>query len=202
MDILWTLFKSLTGIFASVLLLRACIFAARIPPFHPLAQALLRITLRPTAWIAGLLPPKPPFDRPALITALVLAVLLVVARMALAGLLPGQGMSAANPNPIGLIAYGSLLAVVQSLEWLLQLGFLILLGDVLMGLFGSSPQAESLRDLLSRLAAPLLKPIRARLNVRGGGFDFSPLVAMLAIQAVLIANTSLEQQLWKKLLLG
>ncbi len=200
MDIVWILVKSLTGIFATVLLLRACIFAARIPPFHPLVQAILKLTLRPTAWIAGLLPPRPPWDRPAILTAVVLALLLVIARLALGGLLPGQGPVQVQPNALAI--YGSLLALVQTLEWLVQLGFLILLGDALMSIFGSSPQAEPLRQLLHQLAAPILRPIRARLNLTGGGFDFSPLLAMLAMQVVLMANSGLEQRLWKQLLLG
>jgi YggT family protein len=73
-----------------------------------------------------------------------------------------------------------LIAVAQILNIVLWLYFWILIGLVVVSWMQTDPSNPIVR-FLHAATAPVLEPVRERMPVSAGGFDFSPVVVWLAV---------------------
>ncbi len=73
-----------------------------------------------------------------------------------------------------------LIAVAQILQIVLWLYFWILIGRVVISWVRADPANPIVRFLYAA-TEPVLEPVRERLPVSAGGFDFSPVVVWLAV---------------------
>jgi YggT family protein len=159
--------STLFGIVLFVLVLRVLLQAIRANFYNPICQALYKITNPILMPVHKLLPAWRGINLGALLLAWVVAILWVAALAALGG--GGFGLP-------GLLVLG----FAQLLEFILQLMFWITLISVLMSWLspsGSNPAVP----LLYGIADIVLKPLRKVIPPLGG-FDLSPIFALLGIQ--------------------
>lgn len=96
----------------------------------------------------------------------------------------------------------SRLELSRALPWLALFGLLRVAVSAVMGLVivhavMSWVQARSpVADVLGRLAAPILRPVR-RLLPPLGGVDLSPLVVLVLLQVLMMVLTHLQVSLWR-----
>jgi len=178
-DVLYFVLNILFSLFGIALIIRAWMYAIRLHPFNPYAQAVLRAT----NWLVGplrsVIKPSNRLDWPSLVacwlTALVYLLLMWV-------LLTGQ-----LPTSEGMLR--SLVAAALTVaKW----AFNILLWVTLIQAVLSwvNPMAPVM-PLLQTMTAPLLDPIR-RFMPNLGGLDLSPLVLLLLAQVAIMMLQSLS----------
>lgn len=210
-DLLWVLVRSLAGLVAFVLLLRTAMAWWRVSPFSPMGQLIYRITNPITRPVSRLIPPGRRLDRASLAIVILLAVGLVGLRLLTQDRFGPMGLEV---GWVSLLLWpGFAIALATVIEWILQLALLLVIAEALMSFFGAGPAAEALRASIHQLAEPMLKPIRQAMSggsgskrapsrVSGGGrsIDWSPLVALLILQFLMMANgrlmSGLSQQIW------
>ena len=77
------------------------------------------------------------------------------------------------------------------IEWTFNLIFIAILGRIILSfvipLFGERPNQTliSIYEILAQVTEPILGPIR-RVLPTFGGFDFSPLVAIILLQLIMV----------------
>jgi YggT family protein len=167
------LINTLVGLYVGALMLRFILGQRRADFRNPLAQFVVRVTNPALIPLRRVLPPVARLDTAslALMTALVVANLLV--DLWLMPVLP--------LTPLGLATW-TLLRLAQIL---CNLWFFTVLLEALLSWTsaGGNPMAQALRDVNQ----PLLTPFR-RLIKPVGGFDLSPLFALLGLQVLNILN--------------
>jgi YggT family protein len=153
-------------------LLRVLLQLVRADFRNPLAQAVLALTSWLVLPLRKLLPPIGRFDTASLVALLAvqLAATLVLVRLQRGELAPFL--------PLALAALRSL-ALSTLLLYTVLIFVYALLSFVAPGV--RSPAAS----LLAALCEPILRPIRRALPIVGG-LDFSPLVAIVGLQALRI----------------
>ena len=156
-------------------LLRLLLQVSRADFRNPLAQAVLRLTSWLVLPLRRLLPPVGRVD-----TASVVAVLVaqLVATGAVFVLNTGVAM------PAGMLFK---VAVLSALVAALQLYTVAILAYALLSLIAPGSYSP-VSALLASLCEPLLAPLR-RVLPPVGGLDFSPLVAIVALQALKLLIT-------------
>lgn len=168
--IVWLLVETLASLMASVCLLRAWAWTMRISglsnPIVNFSQVLSRWLVTP---ISKLIKPTSKVDWPSLVAALLLALLTALVAYGLSRF----GFSA---------AFTPVLAVLWLIRWALYLAMMLIIASAILSLI--NPQAP-LAWPLAALVSPLLRPLR-RIVPLVGGFDLSPLAAILLIQVLLI----------------
>lgn len=172
-NILHFIINIVFSLFGIALIIRAWMYAIRLHPFNPYAQAVLRVTDWFVQPLKKIIPTSKFIDWPSLAAAWVTAlVFLLLTFFVLTGHLP-----VVNGLPGALIA--SLLTVIK---W----GFNLILWLTLIQVVLSwvNPMAP-LMPVLQTLTAPLLDPIR-RILPTPGGIDFAPLVLLIIAQIVMM----------------
>lgn len=158
-------------------LVRALMHAWRVPFAQPVGRLMLALT--------------DPVVRP------LQRVLPVQGRLDLASLVAVWGLK--------LLQYGLLMLLLGRMQWavlpvlavfgVLKLAVSVATAVVLVAALLSWTQARSpVRDLLDRLSAPLLAPLRRVLPLVGG-FDLSPLLALVGLQVLAMVLGSLQASL-------
>ena len=163
------LINTVFGIYILLLMLRFLVQWMRLPFHkHPILPALFRLTNLPLQFLYNFIPSWQTID----IAAIVLMLLLKMLELALVHIgLYGQSMS-----PIGLV----LLSTANLLSLMIYIFiFAIAIQAILTWIARDS--YNPLNDLLFHLNEPLLRPVR-RLIPPLQGIDFSPLVAIIALQ--------------------
>ena len=169
----------LAGLFAGAALLRAYMQWVRAPFGNPLGQLVFVLT----DWAVLRLRRVVPAWRGADLASLILAFLIVWGEHALLALLSGARVSA-----LGLL--------VVALLGLVRLAISGLSGILLIYALMSWLQGQpGWMHLFAKLCDPVLAPPR-RLLPRAGGIDFSPLVALVALQLLAIAVSEMIQRAW------
>ena len=176
-EAIYFLISTLLELVVLTFILRLLLQTVRADFYNPISQAILRITNPLVVPARRAIPAWGRLDLPTLV---VIIVLQLTATLTLLGL---QGALYGVPFPgIPALLY---LAVLGLMRLLVQFYFFALLVYALMSWFG--PQQHSpLAGMLRRLCDPLLGPVR-RVLPSIGGLDFSVLVVLLALQALLIA---------------
>ncbi|HYP84765.1 YggT family protein [Variovorax sp.] len=161
----------IAGLFGGACLLRLYMQYHRVPFGNPLGRFIFAIT----DWIVLPLRRVLPSVRRWDLASLVAAWLLVMAKFLIFFLLIGAG---ARFSVLPLISVIGLLQLTVS-------GLTALL--IVYAILSWVPTASSmLHDLVSRLAEPLVRPVRKRIPLVGG-VDLSPLVVIVLLQVVAIA---------------
>jgi YggT family protein len=161
------LIQVLFGLYILTVMLRFLFQLVRADFYNPLSQALVTITnpaLRP---LRRIIPGIRGVDVPSIVLMLTLQIL----ELWLISLVIGD-----SPKVVGLI--------VLALAELLQLALYVFMGAILIQVIISwvSPGAYNpMTQLLYSLSAPVLKPAKALIPPLGG-LDFSPFVALVALQ--------------------
>jgi len=165
------LVETLIGLVLTVLLLRILLEAVRADWYNPVCQALIKITDPLVKPVSKLIPRVGKANLPAM----VLLYLLQVLGLAILYVLAGQ-----VPDPLILL----LLGLLRLVRLLLVVYMVLIIATVIVSWVGQNVR-HPIIPLLFQLTDPVLAPIR-RVLPDLGGFDLSPLVAIIAIQFLII----------------
>lgn len=138
--------------------------------YNPLCQFVIKITNFALLPLRRIIPGFFGLDW----AAVVLVILVQALELALVSLLTGPIPGALFPISIA----------VHLASTLLVLYFMIILGRALFS-FSSTAHRNPINIALVQLSEPVLRPIR-RVIPEMGGFDLSPLIAIIGIQVILI----------------
>lgn len=175
MDALVFIVDTFLSLAVYAFLLRLLLQVSRADFRNPLAQAVLRLTSWLVLPLRRVLPPIGRVD-----TASVVAVL--VAQLVATGAVFALTMGVAMPAGM-LFKVGVLSALVAAL----QLYTVAIVAYALLSLIAPGSYSP-VSALLASLCEPLLAPLR-RVLPPVGGLDFSPLVAIVALQALKLLIT-------------
>lgn len=171
-DALYFLIDTVFSLIFLVFLLRLLLQWSRADFRNPLSQAIVRMTNWLVMPLRRLLPPVRKIDS----ASVAAVVLIALAQVAVLSLVRGFGI----PDTIDWLRLASL-AIVRTILWVYFWAIFI---NALLSLLapGSYSPAQA---LLASICEPVLRPIRRRLPSTAG-LDFSPLVAGIGIQMLLI----------------
>ena len=169
------------GLLQLVFLLRILLQLVRANFFNPLSQFIVKVSNPVLIPLSKLLPRIGRFDTAAASVFWLLCCLEVVLIYNL--------ILHANPGPLGIIVMG----LAEAIDLTLTVLFAVL---ILVVIFSWVRPAEGnpVIPLLYQLSEPLTRPFR-RLLPPMGGFDFSPMLAILAIYLARIAFVAPLRQL-------
>ena len=168
-QILTLVLDMVAGLFTGACLLRWYMQSQRIAFNNPVGQLVFGLSDWLVMPLRRVVPPLGRTDLSSLLAALLLQ---LAQYLLLWLLLPGQA---------GLLAVG-----VLTLFGLVRMALTGLMGMLLLYAVLSWVQTRSpVAEVLSRLCAPLLRPLRRILPLMGG-VDLSPLAALLLLQVALI----------------
>ncbi|NYT80123.1 YggT family protein [Alcaligenaceae bacterium] len=170
-------------LFGIALLLRAWIFAIRLHPFNPYAQAVLRITNWLVQPMRRVIPSGNKIDWPSLVACWLAAlVFLLLTWWLFMGTLPSlQSLAPA------LVA-----ALLTMLKWAFNV---ILWMTLIQAILSWVNPMAPIMPLLQTLTAPMLDPIR-RIMPNLGGLDLSPLVLLIIAQVAMMFLQSMAFSLF------
>jgi YggT family protein len=183
MQALWFLIDTIASFLAGSLLLRGYMNWLGLRGRDPLSQFIYAITDWCVLPLRKLVPAKGRWDLASLIAAALVALLTAV----LFNLIVGKGM-------IPMLGSSLMLALTWLVKWTLYTAMLILLMSAVLSWV--NPQAP-MAPLLNALTRPILEPIR-RIVPLVGGVDLSPMVAIIAIQFLLMLSSNLLTMGWLK----
>jgi YggT family protein len=164
------------GLLGGACLLRLYMQLQRIPFGNPVGRFVFALT----NWIVLPLRKVLPAWRRWDLSSLIAAFLFELAQYGLIALMIGRGAAAV---PL-LAAFGLVRLVISGVTGL------VIVYAVLSWVNADSPMA----DVIERLAAPLLRPLR-RLIPPVGGLDLSPLALLVALQVLAIVVANLQDAL-------
>ena len=174
---LYFIIKTITQLYLLVLLLRFWLPLLRADFRNPLAQGILRITSPLVVPLRRLLPSVGRLDTSTILVAYVIQYLTVLVLLAISGHM-------VDTFPI-LITSIVELAILS-----LNLFFFVILIKIILSWV--APHTHNYATaLLSSLAEPILRPFR-RMIAPIGGFDISPIFAIILLQAAVIFLQTLK----------
>lgn len=162
---------TLVNLYLVLLLLRIMLEAVRADFYNPICQVLIKVTDPLVRPLGKLLPPLGRIN---------LAAVLVLYLVQLAGLFALALIAGRQPDPLLL----ALLAASSLVRLLLVLYLVLIFAGVILSWVGQNFR-HPIVPLIYRLTDPVLAPIR-RVLPPLGGFDLSPLVAIIGIQFLII----------------
>ena len=165
------LIETLFQLYLTALMLRVLLEALRADYYNPVCQALIKVTDPLVKPLAKILPRVGPVSLAGIAWLYVLEVLLLVILAAIGGW--------ALEWPVLL-----LLAVLRLLRMLLVLYLVLIIVGVILSWVGQGFR-HPIVPLVYQLTEPVLAPIR-RILPPLGGFDLSPLIAIIVIQFLII----------------
>lgn len=165
------LVETLFQLYLAALMLRLLLEAVRADFYNPVCQALVLITDPIVKPLSRALPRVGRVN----LAGLVVLYLLQLLALVLLALIAGAGI-----DPVIL----ALLAVMRLVRMLLVLYLVLIVVVVILSWVGQSFR-HPIVPLLFQLTDPVLAPIR-RVLPSLGGFDLSPLIALIGIQFLII----------------
>jgi YggT family protein len=165
------LIQTLFDLFLTVLWLRFLLQWVRANFFHPVCQLIAKVTQPILTPLQKFLPTINKNINTAVLVAILVTALVKVLLLAL---LSGASIE----NWFGLIiwAIGDILLSLVDLYFFAMLIFVILS-------WISTPQSASIQEILYRILAPLLEPVR-RLLPAVAGFDLTPIPVLLGLKLI------------------
>lgn len=165
------LIETVFQLYLAALMLRVLLEALRADYYNPVCQALIRITDPLVKPLSKLIPRVGPVSLAGIVWLYILELLLLVILAALGGW---------NLDwPVLL-----LLGVLRLVRMLLVLYLVLIIVGVILSWVGQGFR-HPIVPLVYQLTEPVLAPIR-RILPPLGGFDLSPLVAIIVIQFLII----------------
>ena len=178
MQALIFLVKSLADLYLLTFLMRFIMQWVRAGHNNPLAQFIYKVTNPLVVPARRVLPSVAGLDAPTLVVLVLLEILVTFVLLRLVGL----------PLPVPETLVYSMLRLVALVLWFY---FGATLVYVLLSWFGDRGR-NPIGFFLGELVEPLLRPAR-RLLPPIGGFDLSPMIVLLLLQAAMIALPILPQ---------
>jgi YggT family protein len=160
------LINTVFQLYMLLVLLRFLFQLTKVNFRNPIIMPVVKLTQIPLAWLRRFVPGLFGVD----LSAIVLFILLGMVKLFLLGIIGGEMVSAAG-------------AVIWSIAKLLDMSFWIIIIAIFMQAILSwfMPQhGHPATVLLADLTRPVLRPIRNLLPAMGG-MDFSPIVALIAL---------------------
>lgn len=168
-DIIYFILHIALSLLGTAFIIRAWLYAVRMPPFNPYSQAIIQVTDWAIQPIRKLIAPRKFIDLPSVVATWLCAVIFLMGSWVL---LTGSLFPAAFIPKI-LIA-----AIFTAIKWALNITlWLILIQVILSWVNPSSP----IVPLLQALTRPIMEPVRRFLPTTGA-IDFSPIVVLIIIQ--------------------
>lgn len=165
------LVETLFSLYLAALLLRVLLEAVGADYYNPISQVLLKITEPLVAPLARIAPRLGRFNTAAVILMLILQAVAVFLVLTLNGF----------SMPIAELLVVSVMRLVRLL---LTMYLVLILAEVILSWVGGGLR-HPIIPLIYQLTRPVLEPIR-RVLPSLGGLDLSPLVALIAIQFLMI----------------
>jgi len=165
------LVETLFSLYIAALLLRVLLEAVGADYYNPVSQVLLKVTQPLVAPLARLVPRLGRFNSAAVVLLVIIQTISVVLVMAISGF-------AADPLQALVIA------VVRLVRMLLVMYMVLIIAEVILSWVGGGMR-HPIIPLIYQLTRPVLQPIR-RIMPSLAGLDLSPLVAIIAIQFLMI----------------
>ncbi|MDO7597508.1 MAG: YggT family protein [Pseudomonadota bacterium] len=162
------LIEVLFGLYMGIVALRIIMQWAHWEYHNPLVQLIIRATQIPVKFLRHFIPPFGRWDT----ATLVLLVALAILKLLLMALL--------LPNLFNVVVILSL-AVADIFSLFITLFSASIIIQVILSWIQPHNSYNPITPLISRMNAPLLRPLRQRLPTMGG-LDLSPLIALLGLQ--------------------
>lgn len=170
-DIFYFILHLALSLLGIAFIIRAWLYAVRMPPFNPYSQAIIQVTDWAVQPIRKLIPPRKFIDLPSVIAAWLCAVVFLLGG---SYLLSGYFISAALlPNVL-------LAGIFTTLKWALNTAWWMILLQVILSWV--NPTAPTM-PFLHALTRPIMEPVRRFLPATGA-IDFSPLIVLLVLQVL------------------
>ncbi|MEG1100304.1 MAG: YggT family protein [Comamonas sp.] len=174
-QILQFLLEVISGLIAGACLLRVYMQAQRIPFNNPVGQLVFALSDWIVMPLRKVIPNRSKYD----LSSLVAAVVVVLVQYVLLWLLMGAG---------GNLAVVPLLALFGLLRMVLT-GLIVIL--IVYAILSWVQPHSPIAGVLHRLSEPLLRPLRKVIPLLGG-VDLSALVAIIALQVLLMILGNLQ----------
>jgi YggT family protein len=165
------LIETLFQLYLAALILRILLEAFRADYYNPVCQALIKVTDPLVRPLSKLIPRVGPVSLAAIVLLYALELVLLLILMAIGGW---------SMDPSVLL----LLALLRLVRMLLVLYLVLIIVNVILSWVGQNFR-HPIVPLIYQLTEPVLAPIR-RVLPPLGGFDLSPLVAIIVIQFLII----------------
>lgn len=180
-DALQFLISTLITLYALIILLRFMTQAVRADYFNPVSQFVVKASAPVLSPLRRVIPPVGRYDIAALVVALALMLLKLGLYQAL-----GIPSTVIGGYRIGIeyVGVASLLwlSVVDLIALILNICFFaVLIRAVLTWIAPAGP--NPIAEILERITAPLVNPVRRVLPLLGG-IDLSPLVVLIGLQVL------------------
>lgn len=170
------LVSSLFSLYITIIMLRFLLATRRADFHNPISQFLVQATNPLLVPLRRIIPPVGQIDTASLVLAFVLQFIQIVLLTQIMGVHPG----------FLFILVASIAELTRLVIWIFIIALIVQAILSWVGTAGASPIAPLLDDLTD----PILRPIRQFVPAMGG-LDLSPLVAILILQVILIALSSL-----------
>lgn len=178
-EILYFILQLALSLLGIAFILRAWLYAVRMPPFNPYSQAIVQVTDWAVQPIRKLVAPRKHLDLPSLLVAWLCALVFLLGSWIL---LTGTMI------PIHYLPKLLLAAVLTTVKWGLNMALWLILIQVVLSWV--NPTAPAM-PLLQSLTNPIIEPVRRRLPATGA-IDFSPLLVLLVLQVLNMVLQSLS----------
>jgi len=165
------LVETLIQLVLTVILLRVLLEAVRANWYNPVCQALIKITDPIVKPLARVIPRAGRFNMAAIVVLFIVQLI---------GLLLLSLIYGATLDPLGI----ALLAVLRLLRLVLVVYTILIIAVVIVSWVGQNLR-HPIIPLIFQLTDPVLTPIR-RVLPDLGGFDLSPLIALIGLQFLII----------------
>ena len=167
-DMLLIILKTLTDVYAGILLIRLLLQLVRADFYNPVSQGIVKICAPAVEPIGRLLPTAGRFNTAALVAAiLVKCIFLAVA--ALSGILP-----------MDIVAFLAI-AAFELLRLLIEIYFYGIFILVIFSWVGTPPHPAAM--LINQIISPYMKPFRKYIPPIGM-IDISPMVAIFTLMII------------------
>lgn len=167
------LIDTLFNLYLMVIILRIWLQFVRADFYNPFSQFVVKATQPVVAPLRKFIPPIGPLDTSSLIFALIVAMLKLVVLASV------NGVGVTQINPVTMFIFGLHTVAME----FLQLMFWILIIRAILSWI--SQGGNPVEVILMQLTEPMLSRIRSILP-SVGGLDFSVLIAIIAVQFLMI----------------
>ncbi len=165
------LVETLFSLYIAALMLRVLLESVGADYYNPVSQVLITVTQPLVGPLARIIPRMGRFNSAAVVLLVILQTISVVLVMAISGF-------AADPLQALVIA------LFRLVRMLLVMYMVLIIAEVILSWVGGGMR-HPIIPLIYQLTRPVLQPIR-RVIPSIGGLDLSPLVAIIAIQFLMI----------------
>ena len=165
------LIETLFSLYLAALMLRALLEAVGADYYNPVCQILLKVTEPLVAPLSKLIPRVGRFNTAAVVAMIAIQTVAVLVVSAISGF---------SPDPLQALIIG----LFRLVRMLLVMYMVLIIAEVILSWVGGGMR-HPIIPLIYQLTRPVLAPIR-RVIPSIAGLDLSPLIAIIAIQFLMI----------------